>query len=118
MSHWSSLPTARARRLGRQADGAAMSPAPSSTPSPAASPSVLFVRHMILVGDLGLGEGRHAGVAGKGCAQDEHGDRGTGSFAKPHAEIEQRMKTELLEQEAVTRFGRHVTGKGVVEGIG
>jgi hypothetical protein len=65
-----------------------------------------------------LGEGRHAGVTGERCSQHQHGDSGAGPFAEPHAEIEQRMKTELIEQDPVARFGRPVTGACMVEGAG
>ena len=65
-----------------------------------------------------LGKGRHAGVAGERGAQHEHGDGGARSFAEPHAEIEQRRKAELFEQEAVARFGRSMTGQRMVERIG
>ena len=53
----------------------------------------LPVRH------LGFGKRRHAGVAGECGAQHQHGDRGARAFAEPHAEIEQRGKAELFEQE-------------------
>ena len=45
-----------------------------------------------------LGKGRHAGMAGERRAQHEHGDCGARSFAEPHAEIEQRLQAELLQQ--------------------
>ena len=32
------------------------------------------------------------------------------AFAEPHAEIEQRLKAELLQQQAVTGFGRDMAG--------
>ncbi len=72
----------------------------------------------VLAGDMGLGEGRHAGMAGERGAKHEHGDRGARAFAEPHAEIEQRLKAELLQQEAVARLGRQVSGERMVERIG
>jgi len=37
-----------------------------------------------LVGDAGLGEGRHAGAAGERRARDQHRQGGAGDFAKPN----------------------------------
>ena len=65
-----------------------------------------------------LGEGRHAGVAGKRRAKHENGDSRARALAEAHAKIEQRAKAEFLEQEKVARFGRAMAGKSVVERIG
>ena len=44
-----------------------------------------------LVGDAGLGERCHAGVAGERRAQDQQRRRRAGRFAEPHVEIEKRL---------------------------
>ena len=40
----------------------------------------------------------------------EHRERRARAFAEPHAEIEQRLQLELVEQRAVPGFGRHMRG--------
>jgi len=57
-------------------------------------------------------------MAGECCAKDENGDRTTRTFAEAHAEIEQRGKAKLLEQDPVTPFGRPMTCKSMIESIG
>ncbi len=71
-----------------------------------------------LVGDAGLGEGRHAGVAGERGAQDEHRQGGAGGFAEPHVEIDQRLKPKLIEQHAVPGLGGDVRGERMRQRVG
>ena len=58
---------------------------------------------MGLVGDPGLGERRHAGVAGECRAQDRNRQRRARPFAQPHAEVEQWLDAELLQESSDAR---------------
>ncbi len=50
-----------------------------------------------LSGHCRLGEGRHAVVAGQCGLHDPQRRRRTGSLAQPHAQIEQRIETKLIQ---------------------
>jgi len=68
-----------------------------------------------LAGHSGLGEGRHAVVAGDGGPDDSNRHRGSRTFAEPHAEIEQRRLAEALERLAMRPLGRDMAGEAMVE---
>ena len=70
---------------------------------------------MRLVGDASLGKRRHAVMTGKGCAQDGYLERRARAFAEPHAEIEQRLELEFVEQRTMPGFGGHMRGLRVIE---
>jgi len=56
-------------------------------------------------------------MAGERRPEHKHGNRGARSFAKPHVEIEQRMKPEFIEQQAMPGLGRSVPGAGMIKRI-
>src|SRR4029078_8754380 len=56
-------------------------------------------------------------MAGERRAKHKHGNRGARPFAKPHVEIEQRMKTEFVEQQAMPGRGRSVPGACMIKRI-
>src|SRR5262245_865064 len=56
---------------------------------------------LFLVADTGLGEGRHAGMTERRRAHDRNGECCAGGFAQAHAEIEQRLLADLLQQAAM-----------------
>ena len=57
-------------------------------------------------------------MAGKRRAQKQHTDRGRRGLAEPHAQVKDRLETELVEQGTMAGFGRNVRGQGMVERIG
>src|SRR5271156_6122089 len=70
-----------------------------------------------LVGDSRTLESRHLGERRDGRLDDFHGERCTGSFPEPHAQIEQRFLTEYREKMRVPRLRRamrskYVSGRG------
>src|ERR1700686_1169746 len=59
---------------------------------------------------FGLGEGRHPDMTSERSAQHQYCDGRAGAFAQSHPEIEQGWQPELIEQLAMPRFGRDMTG--------
>ena len=57
-------------------------------------------------------------MAGERRPEHKHGNRGARSFAKPHVEIEQRMKPEFIEHQAMPGLGRSVPGADMIKPIG
>ncbi len=71
-----------------------------------------------LARNAGLGERRHSGVARNGGPKNERPHHRAGGFAKPHAEVQQRLEPEFVEEHAVCGFRRHMRGDGVGQPIG
>ena len=51
-------------------------------------------------------------------AQDRDRQRRARALAEPHAEIEQRLELELVEQHSVRGLGRHMRGLRMIERVG
>ena len=72
----------------------------------------------LLLGYTGFGKTRHAGVAGERSAHHVDRECGARCFAEAHAEVEQRLQAEFLEQPAVTGLGGGVGGQCMREPAG
>ena len=71
----------------------------------------------VAAGNAGLREGGHSVVAGQRRAQQQDRNAGAGGLAEPHAEIEQWVELELLQQRAMAGLGRHMPGAAMIERI-
>jgi hypothetical protein len=71
-----------------------------------------------LARDASFRESRHCGVARDRRPQDERCYGRARSFAKPHAEIEERLKPEFVKEFPVRGFRRYMCGDGVGQRIG
>jgi hypothetical protein len=66
-------------------------------------------------GHARIRERRHPRMTGQRRAQENDGERRTGCFAKTHAEIQQGMKTKLVQERTMSRLGRDMRSAAVIE---